>query len=276
MGRGSRASHSSSQTPAHTTYVMGLRELLLLAVLAVSATAQESDVDTSIFTAYTKSDSGCLCWWDLTRDDCACCNDGDDIVQCGYPMHNYCYMKHKREGCPGVPNSKYTLSTKGFSCYWDKNRRNDCAWCAVGGMQCGKSKKTKPDSKLGNHCHKGKNRRYCDAIIGDCRHIPHACDPNAECVFSTKFGKGMRVYKCECKDGYTGNGVQCFDQDGNLSSNNMETVELEMSINTDFYVYPHQSEEFPFGAEMDAVFDDMNSLSGSCNGNECSASVTGL
>jgi len=101
---------------------MGLRELLLLAVLAVSATAQESDVDTSIFTAYTKSDSGCLCWWDLTRDDCACCNDGDDIVQCGYPMHNYCYMKHKREGCPGVPNSKYTLSTKGFSCYWDKNR----------------------------------------------------------------------------------------------------------------------------------------------------------
>ena len=26
------------------------------------------------------------------------------------------------KGCPGVPNSKYTLSTKGFSCYWDKNR----------------------------------------------------------------------------------------------------------------------------------------------------------
>ena len=80
----------------------------------------------------------------------------------------------------------------------------------------------------------GKNRRYCDAIIGDCRHIPHACDPNAECVFSTKFGKSMRVYKCECKDGYTGNGVQCFDQDGNLSSNNMEVWEIRDARMKDF------------------------------------------
>ena len=44
----------------------------------------------------------------------------------------------------------------------------------------------------------------------------------------------MRVYKCECKDGYTGNGVQCFDQDGNLSSNNMEVWEIRDARMKDF------------------------------------------
>ena len=32
---------------------------------------------------------GCPCWFDMTRTDCACCND--DAVQCGAPMQNYCY-----------------------------------------------------------------------------------------------------------------------------------------------------------------------------------------
>ena len=27
----------------------------------------------------------------------------------------------------------------------------------------------------------GKNLKYCDSVIGDCRHIPNACDPNASC-----------------------------------------------------------------------------------------------
>jgi len=256
---------------------MGGKELFIFAAFAVyTASAQVDTVDTSIFDQYTTAGTGCLCWWDLTRDDCACCQDSEDVVQCGYPMHNYCYQKHKRQGCPGVPGNKWTLSTKGFSCYWDKSRREDCAWCAVGGMQCGPNKKTKPDGKLGNHCSNGRTRRYCDAIIGDCRHIPNACDPNAECVKSTKFGKSMRVYKCECKDGYEGNGVQCFDSNGNLSSNSMETVELDMSINTDFYVYPHESGDFPFGASMDTVFDEMTALTGSCSGSDCTASVSGL
>ena len=35
---------------------------------------------------------GCPCWFDITMN-CACCkNDG---VQCGYPMHNYCWPKTK-------------------------------------------------------------------------------------------------------------------------------------------------------------------------------------
>lgn len=259
-----------------------MKWLLVAASVLCYIALAEAKVKPAIFKKYTKSATGCKCWFDLEMGkECACCNkkvDGKkaDSMQCGYPMHNYCYQKHKRQGCPGVPGNKWTLSTKGFSCYWDKSRREDCAWCAVGGMQCGPNKKTKPDGKLGNHCSNGRTRRYCDAIIGDCRHIPNACDPNAECVKSTKFGKSMRVYKCECKDGYEGNGVQCFDSNGNLSSNSMETVELDMSINTDFYVYPHESGDFPFGASMDTVFDEMTALTGSCSGSDCTASVSGL
>ena len=29
----------------------------------------------------------------------------------------------------------------------------------------------------------------------------------------------VTVYKCSCNQGYTGNGIQCFDSNGNLSQN---------------------------------------------------------
>ena len=41
-----------------------------------------------LFGAYTQTSTGCPCWFDLSRSDCACCqNDG---VQCGAPMQQYC------------------------------------------------------------------------------------------------------------------------------------------------------------------------------------------
>merc|ERR1711997_873298 len=70
----------------------------------------------------------CPCWWDMSKKICACCK-GSNSMQCGWPMHRYCYKKSKM-GCPGVCNNKYTLSGKGFPCYNDKSKGNTCAWCA--------------------------------------------------------------------------------------------------------------------------------------------------
>ena len=38
-------------------------------------------------------------------------------------------------------------------------RRNDCAWCAFGGHQCGPGLKTGPESSRGNHCFHGEKYR---------------------------------------------------------------------------------------------------------------------
>merc|ERR1712130_608941 len=65
------------------------------------------------------TDNGkCACWWDITRNDCACCKKGVGAMQCGFPMHKFCYKKSDK-GCPGVCNYKYTLSGKGYPCFSD-------------------------------------------------------------------------------------------------------------------------------------------------------------
>merc|ERR1719430_532210 len=50
---------------------------------------------TAIFDKFTKKKTGGLCWWDITRKDCAVCksNTQPPATQCGYPMHNYCYKR---------------------------------------------------------------------------------------------------------------------------------------------------------------------------------------
>ena len=37
---------------------------------------------------FTTANTGCPCWFDLTRSDCACCTDQG--VQCGNPLHQWC------------------------------------------------------------------------------------------------------------------------------------------------------------------------------------------
>ena len=59
-------------------------------------------------------------------------------MQCGWPMHKFCYKKSDMvrvkcpphctpcilplQGCPGVCNNKYTLSGKGFPCQNDPTK----------------------------------------------------------------------------------------------------------------------------------------------------------
>merc|ERR1739838_689035 len=45
----------------------------------------------ALFGPYTKAATGCPCWYDMTRSDCACCEA--DGVQCGAPMQQHCTKK---------------------------------------------------------------------------------------------------------------------------------------------------------------------------------------
>ena len=58
-------------------------------------------------------------------------------------------------------------------------------------------------------------------------------------------------WQCKCNAGWTGNGLQCFDSDGNPSPETTPSssgdVRLTLAVSTDFYVYPHTSSEFPLG-----------------------------
>jgi len=222
-----------------------------------------------IFKPFTKSKTGCPCWWDITKKtQCACCKgDTKKVMQCGFPMQNYCYKKSDRVGCPGVCNNKYTLSQRGYPCFWD-HTRTDCAWCSDNGYQCGPGKATGPEAKDGSRCQTGKNKKYCDSVLGDCRHIPN-CDFNAKCMFKRKFGKDTQIFECKCNPGYKGNGIKCRDKDGQLSVNPDTQVEVTMELKSDFYVYPHVDGDFPYGREMDGLFKQMENVA--CPTGKCQA-----
>lgn len=53
----------------------------------------------------------------------------------------------------------------------------------------------------------------------------------------------------QCKSDWTGNGQQCYDSQGNPSSETVSSgdVSLTMAVTNNYYVYPHNSSEFPQG-----------------------------
>merc|ERR1712025_413268 len=203
------------------------------------------------------------------KTGCACCKKGTNAMQCGYPMHNYCYKRSAREGCPGVCNNKYTLSQKGFPCFWD-HTSTECAWCADNGYQCGPGKATGPESKDGSRCQNGRNKKYCDSVLGDCRHIPKF-DVNAKCMFKRSFGKYIQISEPRCNPGYTGNGIQCFNKEGQLSVNPETPVEVKLKLKSDFYEYPHVDGEYSYGKAMEGLFKQGENVLASCGNDKCQA-----
>jgi len=224
-----------------------------------------------LFKPFTKKNTGCPCWFDLTRDDCACCKNGGK--QCGAPQNEWCYSYKGNGGCPGVKNDKYTLSQEGHPCYWDPEGKSvECAWCAPGGFQCGDSCVRKEDALK---CKEGRT-----GVQGDCYHIP-VCDINAECV-ETKEADGLKWSRCVCNKGttkndtFTGNGIQCFNGNG-VGGDPSKQVDVQMTLTTDFYVFPHDSSDFPLGPAADNLFsliDDMFQSGKPCVG--CNATVIKL
>jgi len=186
---------------------------------------------TDIFKKYTKERKGGICWWDITRTDCAICKQFVNAMPCGFPLHNYCYKKSS-QGCPQVPNYKYTLSTTGYPCYWDHEDLR-CAWYAPGAFQCGPGTKTGPDSSLGSRCDRGPSS-VCNGVVGDCRHIP-MCHVDAKCVFKDKV-EGRSVFQCKCDKGFFGNGIQCANADtGAVGVDPNTIVTVKATFSRDYY-----------------------------------------
>ena len=70
----------------------------------------------------------------------------------------------------------------------------------------------------------------CDNQKGDCQHIPR-CDPRAKCLNSAKGG-----FQCRCNGNLKGNGQQCIDDEGNLSVNPGDNVDMTIEVDHVFEV----------------------------------------
>lgn len=109
-----------------------------------------------------------------------------------------------------------------------------------------------------------KDASYCTAAPGDCLRID-SCDSQADCEFDVKFGADHEHHKCACKTGWTGNGVQCFDSiTGEASVEMVGTssgdVSLTMAVSSKYYVYPHNSEQFPTVAGETELLNNITAL----------------
>jgi len=205
---------------------------------------------TAMFGSYTKASTGCACWFDMTRTDCACCNT--DAVQCGAPMQNYCYKKFdgRQRGCPGVPASQWTLATTGHVCAGNRSR-TDCAWCAPGGGQC-RDELYGPGSSYGNRCWNSQDEEYCGVTTPNSCDVTHDCDSQATCSFDRKFGAYLEVTKCTCKEGWVGNGLQCFDAvtgEASVEVSGSGDVSLTLVMKTERFTLEADKTENPEASE---------------------------
>merc|ERR1712223_2035896 len=223
-----------------------------------------------LFAPYTVKNKKCPCWWDLSKVNCACCKGGN-VMQCGWPMHKYCYKKSKI-GCPGVCNNKYTLSGKGFPCYNDKSKGNSCAVCTKGAFQCYADDTTGPDSSGGSRCigNTKKDKKHCVSVQGDCKHITGAC-PGDRCQFQGKV-KGKSYSQCVCPEEYEGNGLQCYSN-GTLLADPDTQVELEMNIMSEEYQFPFTGQDFSNSANLELLITELEKVESNCNSADCEANL---
>jgi len=255
---------------------------------------------------YTLSKRGCPCWWDLTLGNiCACCKKKGwrQGVPCGYPLHNFCQPKTKNSktwGCKGlIPNKagldyeRYTLSTRGYPCHYDKSDRS-CAWCVPGAQQCGKAKtwankvldrnlRMKPYWKKENTCLPVLNsdrksyakspRIICIGKPQDCSQWPNdnsECNVNADCVDTgitkeVRKGKIWNVHRCACKPGFVGNGITCANETTGLVT--IPGVKLTTKLTTDVW----EQYKLDTSVEVSNNDDFMDSLDTLLGGGDCGA-----
>ncbi|XP_078700931.1 coadhesin-like [Branchiostoma floridae x Branchiostoma belcheri] len=88
---------------------------------------------------WTRSLTGCQCYWDNRRRDCACCEDGGcqctqdnphQCVRCGYGADCGRHMYAPEDGVDG-----WTKTRTGCACPGGEGRQ--CACCQNGGCPCG-------------------------------------------------------------------------------------------------------------------------------------------
>ncbi|KAI8496157.1 Thrombospondin type 1 repeat-containing protein [Branchiostoma belcheri] len=110
---------------------------------------------------WTRSLTGCQCYWDNRRRDCACCEDGGcqctqdnphQCVRCGYGADCGRHMYAPEDGVDG-----WTKTRTGCACPGGEGRQ--CACCQNGGCPCGERQKNQcvlcgsEDKHCGNKPH---------------------------------------------------------------------------------------------------------------------------
>ncbi|XP_035673048.1 uncharacterized protein LOC118413629 [Branchiostoma floridae] len=80
---------------------------------------------------WTVSPTGCPCWFNESREDCACCADGGCQCDEGTDMH-LCVECNSDQQCEAEP---WEITGTGCECWFDTSRQ-DCACCRYGGCQC--------------------------------------------------------------------------------------------------------------------------------------------
>ena len=126
----------------------------------------------------------CPCWWDLSKVNCACCK-GENVMQCGWPMHKFCYKKSKivrkdiliyliiliffphraalefattstlcqaKDSLVITTSQSKNIQVPGFWWSFVPIRGNSCAVCTKGAFQCYADDTTGPDSAGGSRC----------------------------------------------------------------------------------------------------------------------------
>ena len=60
----------------------------------------------------------------------------------------------------------------------------------------------------------------CDGNRFDCTQIPDLCGPGASCVIDKKRKTG----NCKCEEGLSGDGINCFHQNGTVAKSEDEVI----------------------------------------------------
>merc|ERR1712107_958394 len=84
-------------------------------------------------------------------------------------------------------------------------------------------------------------------------------------------GKFGQYWQCECNKGYTGNGIQCMDGDGNLSAQPGQQVEVTLTMTAGLYEDAPVENELSHGDAMESLLAEMETAGGPCAGDDCEA-----
>jgi len=178
----------------------------------------------------------CMCWFDLTRNDCACCVEDfciqtNDVKKC---VHKKAYLKESRK--------PYILDTP--------NRKME--WCYGHDFWCG-SGLYPYCSYPGKGCPRRSKKIYYRDLIKS---------GMIECSKDARFYKppGERSERCVCKPGFVGNGLQCMEEGEDEFVEVVEEVDPTQIVKISF--------EIESNSTVKAI-SEMEALTQSCIASTC-------
>ena len=87
-----------------------------------------------------------------------------------------------------------------------------------------------------------------------------------------QINKYMSYHECQCPDGYTGNGIQCKNADGEFMASPDTIVDVTMKLTQYVETFPFTGTEIETGAELQHLIEEMEDVD--CSTGTCSSSFT--